>query len=472
MQQFVYNRKAGALVMSAQRLVGLALVVFSAACALPSGNQAPRPIVPEEGPGGSLHVRYSGGLIYRTVDATFRVDENAYVLVGHLAGDGVIRVIHPTNPAQAFRAVRAGQSVSTGSFTAAYDGAPSAFSLMSAPFRSMNAMMDSYDGLGHGFVFMVVTRSPMDLDAITDGFEWDEFDVRDYLQTSDPRLAIRDFAESVTRGDKYTIKFAKSFSTQNFASYASTAFDCGTLASLGYGHLPTFWGSWGFGAHSYLGYGASRYGLRSGCGGHRYAYRDYAMRRQYAYVPHVPYAPPRAGGPTLPPPGPITPTLTRPTRRGLGEAAPGVLVGRSAIDRATRTTYSSRASELRRRVSTTDDENATERSARGPRPREMFDDYRTQARERANTQPRERANTQPRERANTQPRERADAGPRERASAPSAERPRAATPRSDSPRAGGSSPKADAPRPSAAPQRSSPSPAAPAKSTSTGTKQL
>jgi len=323
--------------MSAQRLVALSfLVVVAGACAPRTDTQAPRPIAPENGPKGSLHVRYSGGLFYRSVDASFRVDQSAYVIVGHLGGDGVIRVLYPASPLQAFRAVRANQSIPVRTFMAGFDGAPSFFSQGRSPFRNLSAMMDSYDGRGHGFVFMIASRSLMYIDEITDGYEWDELDVLDYLRTSDPRLAIREFAERLNGGDSYTLKFANSFSTQSFASYASSAYDCSLLSSLGYGHLHDFWGSWGVGGLSFLGYGGSPYSGMSGCGGRRYAYYTprygyYDTRRQYAFYPRTPTPTPTQ--PQQPPIGPITPVLTRPTQRAFGEASRGVFVGRSAFDR-------------------------------------------------------------------------------------------------------------------------------------------
>lgn len=323
--------------MSAQRLVALSfLVVVAAACAPRTGTQAPRPIAPENGPKGSLHVRYSGGLFYRTVDASFRVDENAFVIVGHLGGDGVIRVLYPASPFQAFRPVRAKQSIAVRSFMAGFDGAPSLLSQGRSPFRNLSAMHDSYDGRGHGFVFMIATRSLMYIDAISGAYEWDDLDVVDYLLTSDPRLAIREFADRLTGDDSYTLRFANSFSTQSFTSYASSAWDCSLLSSFGYGHLVNFWGSWGLGGLSFLGYGGSPYSGLSGCGQNRYAYYSpryayYGYPRQAAIGPRIPTATP--GQPQPPPMGPITPVLTRPTQRAFGEASRGVFVGRSAFDR-------------------------------------------------------------------------------------------------------------------------------------------
>jgi len=321
--------------MSAQRLVALSFLVAVAACAPRTGTEPPRPIAPEDGPKGSLHVRYSGGILYRTVDVSFRVDQFAYVVVGHLGGDGVIRVLYPTSPLQAFRPVRTNQSIPVRSFMAGFDGAPSLFSQGRSPFRNLSAMMDSYDGRGHGFVFMIATRSVMYIDEFSDGREWDELDVRDYMYSSDPRLAIREFADRLTGGDPYTLKFANSFSTQSFASYASSAYECSLLSSLGYGHLGNFWGTWGLAGLSFLGYGGSPYSGMSGCGSRysyyspRYAYYDYARRD--AIGPRIPTATP--GQPQQPPMGPITPVLTRPTQRGFGEASRGVFVGRSAFDR-------------------------------------------------------------------------------------------------------------------------------------------
>ena len=85
--------------MSMRGFFGVSLALLAlGGCATQQGSQAPIPLKPEDGPKGSIRVGYMGGLIHRTLTAYFRTDKNAYVLVGHLGGDGLIRVLYPSDP--------------------------------------------------------------------------------------------------------------------------------------------------------------------------------------------------------------------------------------------------------------------------------------------------------------------------------------------------------------------------------------
>lgn len=316
--------------MSARRFLGVVLVLsVASACAQQSRTNALKSIKPENGPDGFITATYTGGLVFRTVTARFQVDETAYVLVGHLGGDGAIRVIYPETPREYVR-VRGNKSIRTASFTAQYDGAPYLYSFTTTPFRGASAMMDSYDGRGHGYIFMIASRSPLLYDQLSDGGEWDVVDVVDYTRSIDPRLAIRDFAYSLAGNVPFTLKFANSFTTQSFASFASTAWDCALFSS--YGMYFGFWGSWAAPRLSSFSH-ASRYGGDPSCGGSRYGYYA-SYGRGFTYGVGAPYPGlpfPRVPRPTGP--GPLTPKLTRPGYRPLSDHSPAVLVTRSRLDR-------------------------------------------------------------------------------------------------------------------------------------------
>jgi hypothetical protein len=336
--------------VATMRVTGLVLLlVAGAACAPRATSVAPRPIKPEDGPKASIHASYSGGLTYRTVNASFHVEQNAYVVVAHLAGDGVIRIVHPQTPQESGR-VWTGKRVSVRPIMSRFDGAPSLLSLGRAPFRTTSAMMDSYDGGGHGFVFLVATRYPMNFDAVSDGYEWDEFALTDYLTGSDPRVAIRTFADRMTGGGGYTLRFATSMSTLSFVSYAAMADDCALLSSLGYGYASGFWGSWGFAPLRLMNRSPFYYypGSRNACypsysyAGASYLYgRRYYDENRWNTLALGPRRPP-VGGPTTP--TPVTPTLTRPTYRAPDDFTRHG-IARVAVERPTATT---RASSARR----------------------------------------------------------------------------------------------------------------------------
>ena len=320
--------------MVAARTIGLSLLLIAgAACASRTGTTAPKPVRSELGPKASIHASFSGGLAYRTVNASFGTEQNAYAIVGHLGGDGVIRIIYPESPTASGH-IRA-KRVKTKAIQSRFDGAPAFYALGRAPFRTTAAMMDSYDGLGHGFVFIVATRAPMNVFAASDGFEWDEMNVVDYLRIADPRIAVRELAEQLAGGLDYTLRFANSYSTQSFASYAALAEDCAWLSSLGYGYASGFWGSWGLGPRLMLGRSAFYYypGSRSACyPSYAYSGARYLTGYRYADLPwnRIDFVPRRR--PAAEPAPPVTATLTRPTYRAPDDFTHrGVM--RSALER-------------------------------------------------------------------------------------------------------------------------------------------
>src|SRR5439155_7315772 len=71
--------------------------------ALAVGSAAPRTIRAQEmpGPGGprvSVFTTLTSFSAARRVQPTFHVDEDSYVLVGHMGADGVVRILFPTSP--------------------------------------------------------------------------------------------------------------------------------------------------------------------------------------------------------------------------------------------------------------------------------------------------------------------------------------------------------------------------------------
>jgi len=377
---------------SARRILGSSLLLIGAAACVPqTGIEAPKPLKPEDGPRGTIYTSYSGGIFLRTVNAFFRMEEAAHVVVAHLSGDGVIRVVYPESPRQA-TLVRAKKTLQTGHFAGDYDAAPSLLTFTANPFRGLGASMDSYDGRGHGFVFMVATRTPMLLGQVADRNEWLDVEIEDYHWDHDPRYAIRDFAETIAGGEPFTLRFAHSFSSQSFTTYAAAAWDCAMLSSYGLGHSYGFWGTWGAPQLWFLGRSRDPYSGFSSCGMQRglrsYAWNDFGRTADIG---------PRRPNPvtTVPPTRPPTPTLARPGYRPITDPAPAVLVTRRVIDRrdpATRTSgRRTRDVDARRRVVVEEigprasrrpaERTRSSDDARASRPRETTDSERSRASE-------------------------------------------------------------------------------------------
>lgn len=299
--------------MSAIRTIAL-LSVAAAACTRPRAPEGPRPIAPEAGPQVSIRVGYSGGLLNRSLTAFFRVHPGAYALVGHLGGDGVIRVLWPSSPMGSGWVVGK-KSMRTATFEAPYDGVPSLFSYSMSPYRNVGALRDSYDGRGHGYVFMIAARRPLAYGVLEDEMgEWSEWEVANHDRALDPRYAIRDFADAVARGLPYTLEYAGSFTTTHYDQVASRAWDCALLSSFGALGNAFMWSAMNY--YSPVA-GLLRFSPSSYCGYHRDQIRYAWLTRGRSESP-----PTTVIIPTKPTPGEPAPRLDRPGRRGLGPGAP------------------------------------------------------------------------------------------------------------------------------------------------------
>ena len=237
--------------MTAQQFLGFPALILVAACAT-TGISRSESLAPKDGPRARVHATYDGGLTNRMLRASFSVDQAAYVMVGHLSGRGQVEILYPENAMMQSR-VRAKKTYRVRSVPALYDGVPQLFSFASRAYRNHGARMDSYDGRGNGFIFLIASQYPLDFDGLSsDGF-WDTYEVEDYASSWDPRYAIRDLADRVTRGAPFTLDYADSFGTNAFTSYADMQMDCsilsGTMGLWGSrGAVMTGMGWWGGGA--------------------------------------------------------------------------------------------------------------------------------------------------------------------------------------------------------------------------------
>lgn len=284
--------------MPGARTLGFSLLIAAAACTTTPGSQAPKPLKPENGPRTYISVDYQGGLLNRSLRASFRTEQIAYVLVGHLAGDGRIRVLFPESPDES-GLVRGKQYYQTTSAAAHYDALPSLFSFTTSPYRGLGAMHDSYDGAGHGYVFIIASSTPLKYELLDDYAGWAELEMEGYTRHYDPRYAIRNFADVLAGGARYTLKFASSMTSTSYYSYAMRAWDCSVMSSLGMFANPALWSSWYMSLHGFR----SAFGS---CGQSPFPF--FAGRPSTTTVALPPASP--TGDPA--------PTLDRPGRRGLG----------------------------------------------------------------------------------------------------------------------------------------------------------
>lgn len=206
-----------------------------------------------EGPGVSIRAEFETVAGSRRARAVFHLDDDAYVMVGHIDPEGIVRIVFPSDPGDdGF--VKGDRSYSTAQFFAGFNEQYRYRNSTNGMYRNTTAAADSYDG-GVGYVFIVAAWRPMRFDAFKDGAAWDTYQLASDEYLRDPRPAIQEFA-SLLVGDAreaYTLKFARYSSTQVLAGggggYGGFGFNSGFDYCAGYeplGYSSPFFSS-GFG---------------------------------------------------------------------------------------------------------------------------------------------------------------------------------------------------------------------------------
>jgi hypothetical protein len=213
--------------MTAQRLFGISVLLSLASACTPSVNQ--HGLAPQRGPKARIHASFTGGISNRFAQARFTVDDNAHVLVGHLGGDGYIQILYPTTP-DARALVQKGKTYSTTNVYARNDAIPSLFQARTVQYRHVAARMDSYDGGGNGYFFLIASKYPLYFEEISAGDVFDEIEVPNYYETYDPRLTIKALGDLVSRGRPYTLEFATSFGSVDYSTFYDHRADCRLLS--------------------------------------------------------------------------------------------------------------------------------------------------------------------------------------------------------------------------------------------------
>ena len=175
-------------------------------------------VADREGPRVSIYAEFTNAASSRRVRANFHLDDDAYVVVGHLDADGILRITFPTQPGDdGF--VRGQQTYHTSEFFAGFAEQYRYRARSGGFFRTTQASFDSYDG-GLGYVFIIASWRPMHFEQFSTNGNWDTFEVADADYMRDPRPAIYELA-SILAGENreaYTVKFARYFDT--YASYS------------------------------------------------------------------------------------------------------------------------------------------------------------------------------------------------------------------------------------------------------------
>ncbi len=201
-------------------------------------------IADREGPRVSVSAEVTGFAAgSRRLRATFHLEDDAYVVVGHLGPDGILRIVFPADPLDdGF--VRGRKSYRTAEFFAGFND-QYRYRRTAGSFGMGPAFNDSYDG-GTGYVFVIASWRPMRADRFTTDGRWDSFELAEMDYLRDPRPAIYELASLLAGENReaYTVQFARYFNTRVlYAGFggASSAFGnayCSGYEPLGFASYP------------------------------------------------------------------------------------------------------------------------------------------------------------------------------------------------------------------------------------------
>src|SRR5215831_13992429 len=195
---------------------------------------AAQQIANQVGPGASIRAEFSTVSGMRRVVASFHVDADAYVLVGHIDADGILRVAFPLEPGDdGF--VRGNRNYYTPEFFAGFAD-EYRFRAQQPGFRYASRPIDSYDG-SLGYAFIIASWRPLRFDQFQTDGRWDSFELADEKYMNDPRPAIYELASLLAGQNReaYTVAFAKYTTTMPLAGYGgASAFAFGQGGDLTY----------------------------------------------------------------------------------------------------------------------------------------------------------------------------------------------------------------------------------------------
>jgi hypothetical protein len=211
-------------------------------------------VAEREGPRVSVRAEFGNVSGSRQLRADFHLDDDAYVVVGHLDADGVVRIVFPADPADdGF--LHGQKNYKTNEFFAGFVD-EYAYRVRTGQTHFTSASTDSYDG-GLGYVFVIASWRPMHLERFNTDGKWDTYELTDLDYMNDPRPAIYDLASLLAGNnpEAYTVKFARYYNSQNL--YAD-GFGDGSAYGLGYcaGYAPIGYASSPFNSI----YGLSQFG--------------------------------------------------------------------------------------------------------------------------------------------------------------------------------------------------------------------
>jgi hypothetical protein len=202
-------------------------------------------VAEREGPRVSVSAQFANASMTasRRIRASVHLDDDAYVLVGQISPDGILRVVFPEDPSDdGF--LRGNHSYQTAEFFAGFED-QYRFRAATSPYgRYGPGSRNSYDN-GFGYLFVIASWRPLRFDKFSTGGEWDSFELVDHDYIHDPSPAVYEFAALLAGPirEAYTVKFAN-YTTTQYAyndSFGRSAYGfgyCSGYAPLGFATTP------------------------------------------------------------------------------------------------------------------------------------------------------------------------------------------------------------------------------------------
>src|SRR5262249_48313860 len=227
----------------------------------------------------SIRAEFSNASGSRRVRGMFNLQDDAYVLLGHIDADGVLRIVFPTEPGdEGF--VKGGRSYQTNEFYAGFVGQYQ-YRAQTMRGAALSRSYDSYDG-GFGYLFVIASWRPMRFEQFQTDGQWDSFEMTDEEYLNDPRPAIYELASLLvgTNREAYTVKFARYSNSRslygNDTYYAGNSLNlCSGYQSFGFDGFPSLYLSSLLDSRMAFGYGAGYAGYSFTYRGSRYTYDSF-----------------------------------------------------------------------------------------------------------------------------------------------------------------------------------------------------
>jgi hypothetical protein len=238
------------------------------------------------------------------VRTSFRLNDDAYVIVVNVGLDGYANVIFPESPDDdGF--MRGGRTYRLPAF---FPGFANSFSR--SRYARLYNTTSMYDGVYDryaGYVFILASWRPMHFKATEALGLWDDYRLAAHERHLEPYVVMQQFADQlVQRGARdYTARFARYAAFRG--GFAGRSFSSCAVYSSGFGYVP-LWAFPAFASSWVPLYGIDYYGAWPGCG-YGYVFRFASLR---------PRGQPIVAPPVRPTPGPVsgdTATKPRPPRR-------------------------------------------------------------------------------------------------------------------------------------------------------------